>query len=1463
MFFLDHKILRTARTRRANMQCPCRFRLEELEDRTLPTITLPFSDDFNRPDSTLIGNGWVEQQGDFEVGLSRLLPTSGTTSLATLDQLQVLDVSVSVDVDVFTGHAGLVARYSGPGESSLYLGALVAGNGNFTGQIWRSMGGTWALLSSGSAASGSGTLRFEVSGSALGLYLDGHAVTNAQDSSITTPGSAGLRANDGGFNNFSVTAAAVAPTLPFTDDFNREESTIIGNGWVEQQGDFELGVSRLLPVSSTTSLVTLDHLQVLDVSVSVDVDVFTGHAGLVARYAGPGENHLYLGALVGGGTQFTGQIWRSVGGVWTLLSSSPASSGSGTLRFDVIGSTLGLYMDGQSITSVQDTSITTAGSVGLRANDGGFNNFSAAETAFAPSLPFSDDFNRADGTIIGNGWIERQGDFQLQSSRLLPTSGTTSLTTLSELQVLDVSVGVDVDVFSGHAGLVARYSNSAGGNLYLGALVSTGSQFTGQIWRSLGGSWMLLSSKPAAGGSGTLRFDVTGSSLALYLDDQIVTSAQDGAITAPGSVGLRANDGGFNNFSAEEIAATPTLPFNDNFNRANSTAIGNGWAERQGDFQLQSSRLVPVPGTTALATVGQLTALDVALSADIELQNGHVGLVARCSSPQTGDLYLGAAVASEGEFSGQIWKSVGGAWTWLRSGLLPSGTGTLRFEVVGSSLRLLFDDQSIAIAQDNSITAAGSIGVRASSGSLDNFSASTGTVSQGSFDGDLAADLIGRANGQLWVAVAKDDHFDSQIWGEWSTDSEWENMNVGDFNGDGLRDVVGRDQLGDWWVGLSDGTRFQAQKWGQWSPAARWRDVQVADVDGDGRDDLVGRTFEGDWWTALARSAPTGDYFLSEWWTRWSSDVRWSDVATADVNGDGKSDILGRADNGQWWVGVSNGNGFENQSWGSWYNQIPWHDVQMGDIDGDGLGDIVGRSDDGNWWAAVSTGTSFQNEYWGHWDPQTSWRDVKTADVNGDGRTDLLGRDSDSGDWLAALSNGSSFAQETWGSWTQSASWHDVTIADVNGDGRDDVVGRNEGNWWVGLSTTSGLENQLWGSWPEIPWSDVTSSQEEVSNKLDELPATGFPAGTVISEINDALAELIDELLAEVDELQALGTDLIDASALREELLTTKEEFEEYDALVDQVINGQTPSVSLGPELLLDQTTLDRADRLVWHTMLDITGTPDSVGSNLDSVEDIRALGEAFYTDLVVSLIDDSRTAVTAFSSVLATASGFLAPVVQGMTAMTLAGVSAALESGIAMIHDDQATVQDYAQTADIFYDYGQTAGINMLTQRINQDSSAIDSLVAFARSLQAVAAQFNRQESTSTAAQIVNNYEPLKQRTASDSELYGTWSGPSNDGAGMITVIIAPGNSNVPKVFAKVESSKKGVKVGSGYGLADIFQPWHVTAKVKGQFYFVGSPNSQQTEGFVSATLSTLNPGTLGVVVFNSTGSLTRQVAR
>jgi autotransporter-associated beta strand protein len=341
-------------------------------------------------------------------------------------------------------------------------------------------------------------------------------------------------------------------------------------------------------------------------------------------------------------------------------------------------------------------------------------------------------------------------------------------------------------------------------------------------------------------------------------------------------------------------------------------------------------------------------------------------------------------------------------------------------------------------------------------------------VMTGSFTAGKDSDIAGMtAGGSWWVAVSNGSKFSNQFWGTWPV-ATWVDVQTGDFNGDGLTDIAGRNsQTGQWYVAQSTGSSFNTTIWTTWNPNVTWVDVKVGDFNGDGKSDISGRFLQtGQWFVAQS----TGSSFTSSLWGTWNPNVTWVDVKVGDFAGNKTADITGRwLQGGSWWTAVSNGSSFTTSLWAQWNPNVTWVDVQVGDFNGDRKADITARyAQTGQWWTAVSTGSSFNTSLWATWNPNLDWVDVKVGDFNGDGKADITARWLDTGEWFTGVSTGSAFLTSLWNTWSPAVTWVDVNVGDVNGDGVPDLVGRiqQNGQWWAALSNGStAFTNQLWTTW--------------------------------------------------------------------------------------------------------------------------------------------------------------------------------------------------------------------------------------------------------------------------------------------------------------------------------------------------------------------------------------------------------------
>lgn len=298
-------------------------------------------------------------------------------------------------------------------------------------------------------------------------------------------------------------------------------------------------------------------------------------------------------------------------------------------------------------------------------------------------------------------------------------------------------------------------------------------------------------------------------------------------------------------------------------------------------------------------------------------------------------------------------------------------------------------------------------------------------------------------------------------------------MFAGDVNGDGRTDLICHDTFqGNMTVAVSNGSSaftVSASPWlTGWCPATPGfvqptvGGVAVGDFNGDGKTDVL-CSRDGQVQVALSNGSSAFTASASPWASGWcQSRDTWY---PADVNGDGRVDLVCQMGDsaGALVVGLSNGSSaFTVQQWASGVcSASDGSEVFLADVNGDGRTDVLCHSDsdpsltvavsDGSSRFAVSTATlSCQND------------NTHVADVNGDGRADIVCHVPTTGQVRVAVSNGSpAYAVSTWLSgWCQSGK---VRIGDVNADGKSDVLCANTsaGTISVGVSGTRGTQNDL------------------------------------------------------------------------------------------------------------------------------------------------------------------------------------------------------------------------------------------------------------------------------------------------------------------------------------------------------------------------------------------------------------------
>ncbi|MEM8837214.1 MAG: M10 family metallopeptidase C-terminal domain-containing protein [Pseudomonadota bacterium] len=310
---------------------------------------------------------------------------------------------------------------------------------------------------------------------------------------------------------------------------------------------------------------------------------------------------------------------------------------------------------------------------------------------------------------------------------------------------------------------------------------------------------------------------------------------------------------------------------------------------------------------------------------------------------------------------------------------------------------------------------------------------------------------------------------------------------VSDVNGDGRADIIGfGSSITYVSLGREDGnfagsihgtTSFTGTGWGNEAYERR-----VADVDGDGRGDIVGfysnKVF-------VARGQADGTFAPSIIATTgftgsWGNETNEREVA--DVNGDGRADIVGFGSSVTYVaLGQADGtfdthfvahHGYANaDGWG-----VESSERRVADVNGDGRADIIGFGTSNVFVALGQSDGTFQSlgtYAHGGFDTNSGWgneaHERRVADVNGDGRADIVGFGSAGTVVALGQADGTFGSSSTATSDLSSstASWGlehtEREVGDVNGDGLVDIVGFDLDGVYVGLAVPTGTEDVVVG----------------------------------------------------------------------------------------------------------------------------------------------------------------------------------------------------------------------------------------------------------------------------------------------------------------------------------------------------------------------------------------------------------------
>ncbi|BDZ65493.1 hypothetical protein [Agromyces mangrovi Wang et al. 2018] len=312
------------------------------------------------------------------------------------------------------------------------------------------------------------------------------------------------------------------------------------------------------------------------------------------------------------------------------------------------------------------------------------------------------------------------------------------------------------------------------------------------------------------------------------------------------------------------------------------------------------------------------------------------------------------------------------------------------------------------------------------------------TIQTGDLDGDGDAELIGRSSVgiEAWdfdVTIGQWEPIVTSNTLDWSDDAGWdqkhyfETIGTADVDGDGTDELYTRTKDGLLVVRLEPAGALTDASWqplpatgaflsaNGWDDPSQYSTMQAADIDGDHRVEIFGRganaiefiEFENGGWLPQ-----TLEHFTNA--EGWDAEQYYSTIQAADLDHDGKAEVLGRGADGIIVWGLEDGPWVEQAASGPFTDAEGWNEVQhfrtiqTADLDGDGSHEVIGRNGSGLYaygfadaqgkpngatWTPLRELGAFDNA--NGWGDASNYLTIQAADVDGDGRDEILGRQND------------------------------------------------------------------------------------------------------------------------------------------------------------------------------------------------------------------------------------------------------------------------------------------------------------------------------------------------------------------------------------------------------------------------------------------------------------------------------------
>jgi hypothetical protein len=279
-------------------------------------------------------------------------------------------------------------------------------------------------------------------------------------------------------------------------------------------------------------------------------------------------------------------------------------------------------------------------------------------------------------------------------------------------------------------------------------------------------------------------------------------------------------------------------------------------------------------------------------------------------------------------------------------------------------------------------------------------------------------------------------------------------MQFADINGDGATDAIWQGFDNQFWItsggygGFSGNSYLIDTHGGDFNPDK----VKYVDVTGDGTDDLIYHGDDNRFW--LSKSKSYGTYFNLDnpiHVATHGGPTNFDAVQYADVDGDGKKDMIYHGIDNRFWIGISDGSSFGNMYYSNTHGgDFVTSKVQYADFDGDGKDDMIYQGDDNRFWVSKSDGTKFVNTedtpIASHTYDDFDSDQVNFFDMNGDGKADMVYQGDGNEVWYYE-SNGSTFNEaDQIADFAGTFIGPSLGFGDINGDGSGDLFFQDSNN---------------------------------------------------------------------------------------------------------------------------------------------------------------------------------------------------------------------------------------------------------------------------------------------------------------------------------------------------------------------------------------------------------------------------------